>query len=41
MALILKKAGGISIDPLDVGDGRMNLVDVIARFAYVISPHWR
>lgn len=31
MALILKKAADIHTEPLDVGDGRLNLVDAIAQ----------
>ena len=31
MAVILKKAGSIATEPLDVGDGKLSLVDVIAQ----------
>ena len=31
MALVLKKSAGIATEALDVGEGRMSLVDVVAR----------
>ena len=31
MAVVLKKANGIVTEPLDVGDGKLSLVDVIAQ----------
>jgi ethanolamine utilization protein EutQ (cupin superfamily) len=31
MAVVLKKASGIVPEPLDVGDGKLSLVDVIAQ----------